>query len=169
MRVAPLAAAALLCLAPVVAACTDDGNSEAFCDQVGEVAPLADVLQGLDPGDPAGSRRQLDAAVAEFRALEADAPGAIRADVARLREGVELVVDAVKENPDDVTAAREAIAGRTDELAGLAQAGQAVVDYTDEECGVQLEDLGGGSAPIPSTPGTTDAGPGDTGTTEPGG
>lgn len=156
MRGPHRALVALVLVVPLLAgACTDDGDSDAFCDRVGEVVLPAEVLAQLDPADPAGSRRQLEAVVEEFRALEADAPGAIRADVARLREGVELVVAAVKENPDDLAAARAAITERTDELAGLAQAGQAVVSYADEECGITLDDLGGGGR-LPATTGDPD-------------
>lgn len=141
----------------VLGACTDEGSSADFCARVGGVPPLAQVLAQVDTSDPAGTRRALEDTVDQFRALEAVSPGAIRSDVARLREGVELVVEAVNDNPDDLPAAREAIARQADELSGLARAGQSVVAYTDEECGITLDDLGGSGPP----PGA--------GSTEPGG
>ena len=120
---------------------------------MGQIPPLGQILAGLDSSDPAAYRQSLDAATADFRALEAASPGAIRPDVARLREGVALVVDAVEANPDDLPAAREAITARASELSGLAQAGQAVVDYTQQECGITLGDLGGSAPPVTTQPG----------------
>ncbi len=162
MRRAPAVALAVALLAAgAVGACTDDGDSDAFCDRVADVPPLAEVLGDIDVSDPGGTTAALDDAVAEFRALEADAPGAIKADVARLRDGVELVVQAVEENPDDLSAAREAITGQADQLSGLAQASQRVVDYADTECGLSLDDEGEvtpSSEPAPTTEATTTTG-----------
>ncbi len=145
--------------ATLLGACTDDGNSDAFCDRVADVPPLAQVLAQLDTSDPGGTRRALEAAVTQFRSLEADAPGAIRSDVARLREGIELIVEAVEANPGDLPAAREAITARTAELGGLAQASRRVVDYADEECGISLgQDPGTGVTTPPATGGSTTTG-----------
>jgi hypothetical protein len=73
--------------------------------------------------------------------------------VARLRQGVELVLDAVENNPGDLAGARQDILAQEDELAGLAQAGVSVANYVGRECNLQL------------TPATVDDGsaPGDTG------
>ncbi|MGI8939285.1 MAG: hypothetical protein ACR2JF_13955 [Iamia sp.] len=154
---ARLAVTGAILVGSVLGACTDEGSSQDFCDRVGDVPPLGQVLAQLDTSDPGGARRQLDEAVSEFKALEADSPGAIRSDVARLREGVELVVEAVEDNPDDLPAARDAITQRSDELSGLAQAGAAVVDYADAECGIALDGLGG-EAPASTLAPTTEAG-----------
>ncbi|WCO68768.1 hypothetical protein PO878_08525 [Iamia majanohamensis] len=151
-RTARTALATALLAATALGACTDDGSTEAFCERVADVPPLGEVLADIDVSDPGGTRRDLDDAADAFRALEADAPGAVKADVARLREGVELVVEAVEENPGDLPAAREAITGQADELSGLAQASRRVVDYADEECGVSLDD----GVTVPSTPGAGD-------------
>lgn len=127
----------------VLVACSDDGDSEAFCDRVGVATPVAEILAELDSSDPGGARRRLQQGIEEFQALEAAAPGAIRGDLARLRRGVELVLEAVEDNPDDLPAAREAIAARQDELSGLVQAGERVVSYARTECGVSLDDPNG--------------------------
>lgn len=142
------ALATVLLAAAALGACTDDGSTEAFCARVADVPPLGEVLADVDVSDPGGTRRDLDDAADRFRALEAVAPGAIKADVARLREGVDLVVEAVEEDPGDLPAAREAITGQADELSGLAQASRRVVDYADEECGISLED----GVTVPSAP-----------------
>ena len=122
----------------VLPACSDEGDSGAFCERLGDTEQLGEILGDLDTSDPAGVEERLQAALEGFRALEADAPGDIRDDVARIRQGVELVLEAVEDNPDDLSAAREAIAGEIDELSGLASAGEAVTSYADEECGLDL-------------------------------
>jgi hypothetical protein len=138
-RAVPVSLAALGALAVVlVGGCSDDGDSGAFCDRLGDMEQLGSVLGQLDTSDPAGAEDSIADTLAEFRDLEADAPGSIRDDVARLRQGVELVLEAVRDHPDDLPAAREAIAGELDELSGLAQAGTAVESYAREECGVDL-------------------------------
>jgi len=130
------AALAALVLLP---ACSDDGDSDAFCERLGDTEQLGAILGDLDTSDPASVEDRLQAALARFRDLEADAPGAIRDDVARIRQGVELVLEAVEDNPDDLSAARETIAGELDELSGLAQAGEAVTAYAADECGIDLD------------------------------
>jgi hypothetical protein len=124
--------------AAVLGGCSDDGDSGAFCERLGDTDQLGQILGQLDASDPAGVEDRIEAALGEFRRLESDAPGAIRDDVARVRQGVELVLEAVRDHPDDLPGARDAIAGELDELSGLAQAGQAVVDYGRDECGLDL-------------------------------
>ncbi|HEX7135821.1 MAG TPA: hypothetical protein VF228_24795 [Iamia sp.] len=136
MRGVPFLLVAVLALLP---ACSDDGDSEAFCERLGDTEQLGDILGELDTSDPAGMEDRLQRALEGFRELEADAPGEIRDDVARIRQGVELVLEAVEDNADDLPAARQAIAGELDELSGLAQAGEAVVAYAEDECGLDLE------------------------------
>lgn len=135
---AALLGAALLG-ATVLGGCTDDGDAGAFCEQLADIPPLGDVLGSLDTSDPGGTEADLAATAARFRDLEADAPGAIREDVARVRQGVEMVLEAVQDNPDDLPAAREAIAQQADELPGLAQAAEDVVAYARSECDVTLD------------------------------
>lgn len=121
-----------------LAGCSDDGDSGAFCDRLEDTQQLGDVLGALDTSDPAGVEDALQQTLDGFEELEADAPGAIRDDVARVRQGVELVLEAVQDNPDDPAAAREAITGELDELPGLAQSGQAVEAYARDECGFEV-------------------------------
>ena len=137
------AALATVALA-LVPACSDDGDSGAFCERLGDTEQLGEILGDLDTSDPAGVEDRLQTALDQFRDLEADAPGAIRDDVARIRQGVELVLEAVEDHPDDLSAAREAIAGELDELSGLAQAGEAVTAYASDECGIDLDEGAGG-------------------------
>lgn len=144
-----LVAAALVVVggASLATGCSDTGGKDAFCDRVADTPQITETLARLDVSDPGGSRRRLEEAVASFRSLEADAPGEIRSDLARLRQGVEVVLEAVRDNPDDLPAAREAILEREDELAGLAQAGRQVADYARTECRVDLTESFDGSGP----------------------
>ncbi len=137
-RRARIGATAALAVAVVLGGCTDDGDPEAFCERLADIPPLGQVLGALDTSDPGGTETELTAARDQFRALESDAPGAIRDDVARVRQGVELVLEAVQEHPDDLPAAREAIAAQVDELPGLAQAAEDVVSYARTECDLTL-------------------------------
>jgi len=130
--------AAFLALVPLPA-CSDDGDSGDFCERLGDTEQVGAILGDLDPSDPAGTQERLRTGLEQFQELEADAPGAIRDDVARIRQGVELILEAVEEHPDDLPGARQAIAGELDELSGLAQAGEAVADYARDECGLDLE------------------------------
>ncbi|HEV7720930.1 MAG TPA: hypothetical protein VGO60_06585 [Iamia sp.] len=120
-------------------ACSDDGDSDAFCQRLGDTDQVGAILGELDASDPAGAQERLREGLEQFQDLEADAPGAIRDDVARIRQGVQLILESVEDHPDDLPAARQAIAGEIDELSGLAQAGEAVADYARDECGLDLE------------------------------
>lgn len=133
-----LGGALALCGLGGLAGCSDDGDGEAFCERLGDTDQLGAVLGSLDTSDPAGVEDALQDTLRQFEELEGDAPGAIRDDVARVRQGVELVLEAVEENPDDLPAARAAIADRLDELSGLAQAGTAIETYARDECGIEL-------------------------------
>lgn len=140
------------------AACSDDSSSESFCERLPDMPDVAAILADLDSSDPGGVETAVEAGIAEFRALEADAPGAVRADIARLRRGVELVLEAVRDNPGDLPAARDAILDRTDELSGLVQAGQRVSDYARTECGITLQSSLDSEVSTPSSTPTTVAG-----------
>lgn len=136
------AAAVLLALA-ALAACTDDGDKEAFCERLATAPGLAEILSSVDASDPASVEETITDGIATFRSLETDAPGDVREDMARVRQGMELVLDAVRDNPDDPAGAREQIAAASDELAGLADASAQLTRYASQECGVALEGGGG--------------------------
>lgn len=138
-RSRPFAALVVGVLAVVAPACSDDGDRAAYCERIASIPDVEEILASLDTSDPGGLESSIEEAVEEFRALERDAPGSIRGDVARLREGVELVLEAVQDNPGDLPATREAILDRTDELAGLARAGTRVATDAQAECDLALE------------------------------
>jgi hypothetical protein len=152
-----------------VAACTDDGDRSAYCERVTSVPEVEEILSSLDASDPGGLESSIEEALDEFRALESDAPGRIKADVARLRQGVALVLEAVRDNPGDLPGARQDILAHADELSGLAQAGTRVADDAQAECGVTLgEETGPTEGPASSAPdgaGPTSSAPGGDGGT----
>lgn len=141
------AGVAVVVLALGAVACTDDGDSGAFCDRLADTSSIGDILNQLDSSDPAGTEEALNDALEQFSDLEADAPGSIRDDVARVRQGVELILEAVKDNPDDLPAAREQIAGQVDELSGLVSASDEVVTYARDECELDLAPVGVSTEP----------------------
>jgi hypothetical protein len=151
----------------VLGACTDDGDKDAFCERIADTPALGATLGALDSSDPGGARRQLEDAASQFRQLESDAPGEVREDIARVRRGVDLILEAVEANPDDLSAARAAITEQSDELVGLANAANEVVSYAEAECGVTLTGFepGGGSSGTSGSPGTTPSSQPDTSTT----
>lgn len=141
-------------------ACTDDGNQDAFCERIADTPALGETLGALDSSDPGGARRQLEETARQFRELEGDAPGEVREDIARVRRGVDLILEAVEANPDDISAARAAITEQTDELVGLANAAAEVVSYAERECDLTLSGLddptGGSGSPTTGTTPTSD-------------
>lgn len=149
------------------AACTDEAGAEEFCDSLADAPDLESVLSQVDSVDPAGAESRLESAAEAFRELEATAPGEIRDDVARVRQGVDIVLDAVRANPGDLPAAREAISRRSDELAGLARAATALVSYASDECDLDLTGLSGDGAPAGSDGTDTDPTPTDDDTESP--
>lgn len=153
-RASALVAAALVA-GGLLAACSDDGDAGEFCDRLASIPEVGEILGRVDGGDPGGARAALREGVTAYRQLEASAPGEVRADVARVRQGVELVLEAVEDNPDDLPAARQQITGRADELSGLVQAGQRVADYARTECGIALDV--GGPEPAATDPTATDS------------
>jgi hypothetical protein len=154
-RPALVLAVALALGAAGLGACTDDGDQGAFCDRLADTPALGETLGALDSSDPGGARRQLEAAAQQFRLLEGDAPGAVKEDIARVRQGVDLILEAVEANPDDISAARAAITEQADELVGLASAASDVAAYAERECDITLtgfdDTTGGGSQPSGST------------------
>lgn len=157
---AALAAGAVGFLVLVAGACTDEGSSEEFCDRLADIPDVSRILSEIDGSDADAARATLREGVRDYRALEAAAPGDVRADIARVRQGVELVLEAVEANPDDLPAARQQIQARSDELTGLLQAGQSVVTYAADECGLTLFTGTTGSEPAASDPGTSGSDPG---------
>lgn len=142
---------ALLLLAPL-AACSSGGDDEAsggdagtFCEQLEAVAEDVEAAGRDDIGadDPDEAVRFLRE-VAD-RLAEADAPEAIddaydtyvqaADDLASALEGVDA---------DDERAATQALTEFAREHADDLDAGEAVSDYLDEECGVTFDDPLGG-------------------------
>ena len=148
-------AVALALGAAGIGACTDDGDQGAFCDRLADTPALGETLGALDSSDPGGARRQLEDAARQFRLLEGDAPGAVREDIARVRQGVDLILDAIEANPDDISAARAAITEQADELVGLASAASEVAAYAERECDITLTGFGDPSGGGPGPSGTT--------------
>ena len=150
----------------VLGACTDDGDKDAFCERLADTPALGDTLGALDASDPGGAQRELQQAARQFRRLESDAPGEVKEDIARVRRGVDLILEAVEAHPDDLSAARAAILEQSDEVVGLAAASADLVSYAQTECGLDLQGLdpaggiapGGATGSSAPTDGTADPG-----------
>lgn len=116
-----------------------DGDRDAYCERLASIPDLGQVLTSLDASDPGGVESQIQTALEDYAALESDAPSSVADDVAALRRGVELVLEAVRDNPGDLPAARQAIQARQVELEGLTGSGARVADDAQAECSLTLE------------------------------
>lgn len=139
-RLARAALAAVTAVALGAAAgCSSDGDdASAFCAAVAAAPSLDSVIQGFAEQEPVTLDRNLDDAQAAFAAVRDTAPGEIEEDATELVAVVDLVIEAVRDNPDDRAAAVEAIerglAGRD----GADDAAIAVAAYAKDACDVDL-------------------------------
>lgn len=129
---------------------------EALCEAVAEVPPLASVVTGFAETHPAELSTRLDEAEAAYADLRGSAPDDIDDEVDKVIDLVDEVMVAVRENPDDREAAAEGIRSVIAEHPEVEEASAALVAYTSENCGIDLD-------PTPAdepTSSTTDTDPG---------
>jgi len=134
-------AAVALVLATLLIAvgCTSSGGSkEKFCAELPKTGDVLSILSDFESTDPALLVKRFDAGLEEYRNLERAAPREIRADVARLADAVELVLDVVRKHPDDLGAIRTELGANAATLATAGKAALTVGDYAQDECGQTL-------------------------------
>ena len=145
-------------LSVLLASCTGSGGGQKeFCDRLPETGSVLSILSDFGTTAPDQLTGQFEKGLAEYRDLERSAPRSIRADVAKVADTVELILDIVKRNPDDLSAIRKELAGKAAQLASAAKSGQAVATYARDECGIDLDTgTGVGSVPVvTSDPGSS--------------
>ena len=132
MRRVAIVMAAVLVAAAALGACSDDeGDPEAFCAGIEEIASVEALIGGAPAEqDPGTSMRN---AAERMRQLSGDAPEEIDGDVRRIADAVEALAEAAAD-PDVGVAARLSEI----DLELLGEAAANVERYARDECGVDL-------------------------------
>ena len=144
--------AGLAAAACAVAACGGGGGGdpEAFCATAERFAAdnPASVFDRYDPADPASAAALLRDAADRLRGWADEAPRSIRVDIDAIAEAAEGLAD---EFEDPEAAASEELQAQ---LAAVETASARSLDYTREECGVDLDpDVTATSTPSPAPSG----------------
>lgn len=149
------ALAVLLCaLVLLPAGCSrQQGDQESFCELAPEVDDLFALLNGYEQADPEALDRRFDAGLQRFRALERAAPREIKPDVGELVDIVEEVLEAVRSNRNDRSAIAADLQNLQADHPGAAASALRVIEYVNENCGVELE--GGPPPSEEEVPGST--------------
>lgn len=146
-------------VAVLIAACTGSGGStKSFCERLPKTENVLDILADFGSTTPAQLADRFEAGLADYRDLERSAPRSIRADVARVADTVELILDVVKRNPDDMAAIRRELGGKAAQLASAGKSGQAVARFSRDECGLTLDSTSPASIIPPVSAETTTTG-----------
>lgn len=123
----------------MTACSADSGSTEALCDAVAEVPPLASVVTGFAETHQAELSARLDEAQAAYEALRDSAPGEIDDEVDKVVDLVEDIMEAVREHPDDRDEAAERIRSVVADHPEVDEASAALVAYTSENCNIELD------------------------------
>jgi len=119
----------------LLAACTDDGSTEALCAAVAEDADLATTLDGFDPTDPEAALDQLRAARVALGELLDAAPDEVSDDLEVEIDYVQALIDALEPvDPGDATEAALQVQSVTDAHPGVDEAAANLAGFTEREC-----------------------------------
>jgi hypothetical protein len=122
----------------LVPACSDDGDPSAFCAKLRDLQPFDEAFTAaFSSRDRTQAEESLDAAIARFDRIAADAPGSVGDDMELLSD----VLHDVREGLDDTDPDRpfDAFNAVGPRLARVEAASRRVSDYAREECGVDLD------------------------------
>ena len=118
-----LGAVTVAALALTAAACGDDDDSSAFCDEMREVDA---ELQATDPTTDEGFQAALD------RLREVEPPPEIEEAWATFLDAYQALADVDTSDPEAIHALD------TEQLAGAEQAWNEIADHLEEECGLEV-------------------------------
>ncbi|HLT69837.1 MAG TPA: hypothetical protein VKZ72_06705 [Acidimicrobiales bacterium] len=118
-----LGAVTVAALALTAAACGDDDDSSAFCDEMREVDA---ELQATDPTTDEGFQAALD------RLREVEPPPEIEEAWATFLDAYQALADVDTSDPEAIDALD------TEQLAGAEQAWNEIADHLEEECGLEV-------------------------------
>jgi hypothetical protein len=118
---------------------SDDGDVEAYCREAGAVAaenPAA-VFDRYDAADPAAAKVDLDRAAQQLGLLARAAPLEIKGAVGTIAALADDLADVlITPDPQVVEAS---LRDFEDRFADVEDASRIVIDFTQEECGVDLD------------------------------
>lgn len=136
---------------------TAAGNVDAYCEAVRSFQALEDDLEPEVPADAspeeafAAMRESFERLRAQVEELRDVAPAEIRNDVNQLVEAILELIDLFLEidDPTDLTANQEALSRMSELQQEVATAQERVADFTEEECGIDLDEDETGEVPVP--------------------
>lgn len=152
-----LAATALLVTGVGTAACSGGGgDSNAFCAAVAAAPSLDSIVRGFTEQEPLELSRNLETAHDAYHQIADTAPFDIRDETDALVSMVDIVLGAIRENPDDRSAAQRMIRGAVEELGPVDDETRIVVEAVADRCGLDL-DAGSTDGPeeLPDPPSPT--------------
>lgn len=132
--------AVLVGLVAAGAACSgeDREDTAAFCAAVSTAPSLDSVLRGFTDQEPVSLERNLDAAQQAYARVADTAPPEIEEQTTRLVEIVDVVIDAVREHPDDRSTVISDITAALEEHEDIADDASVVADRAQELCDLDL-------------------------------
>ena len=142
-------------LLTTVGCTTSGGSKEKFCAALPKTGDLLSILSEFDSTDPAVLVKRFDAGLTEYRDLERAAPREIRADVAKVADAVEVVLNVVRQHPDDLGAIRTELGAKATTLASAGKSAQTLASYAQDACGETLSGAGASTVPVTSSTTTT--------------
>jgi hypothetical protein len=128
-------AAALLCVAALVACSDDEGSAEELCAAVREQPGVANAFAGFDPTDTERALEQLRAARVTLGELRAAAPSEVQDDLVVEIDYVQALVEGLVTVDGRDTAETVALVRQiTDDHPGVADAAANLAAFAAESC-----------------------------------
>lgn len=120
-------------------ACSDEADdTSAFCAAVSAAPSLESLIRGFTSQDPDTLTRNLDAAQEVYARVRDTAPAEVRDETETLISVVDIVVDAVRDNPDDRLTAIEEVRRSLEEIGPIEEETTVVTDMIDRRCGIDV-------------------------------
>lgn len=159
---AHLLAAVAVLTGPALVGCSKTSEDPAaFCAAVSAAPSLDSILRGFTDQEPLTLTRNLDEAQEAYARVRDTAPADIADETAALVEVVDLVIDAVRENPDDRRSVLEAVQTAMATTDPVDEDAALIAETARDRCGIDLnaglvptvddDTTDGDDAPAPSS------------------
>lgn len=155
-----LLAAVAVFTGPVLVGCSKNSDdTAAFCAAIAAAPSLDSILRGFTDQEPLTLTRNLDEAQEAYGRVRDTAPAGITDETEALVEVVDLVIDAVRENPDDRRSVLETVQTAMATKDPVDDDAALIAETARDRCGI---DLNAGLVPTvddDATDGNTDPAP----------
>ncbi|MCB0978770.1 MAG: hypothetical protein KDB02_15055 [Acidimicrobiales bacterium] len=131
----------------LVACGSDGGSSKSFCAALRSAPTLESVVSGFTGLDAPELSRRLDRAASAYDTVESTAPDEIDDDVEVVVTVVNDVIESIRANPGDPTAAMNSVRRTIKDQKDLKGATARVSSYAKSECDLDLNP----GATVPTT------------------